>query len=450
MSELSLPSGWATASISDVIREVRATDPAAEPNAEITYFDIGSIDNEAGKISDPKMILGVNAPSRARQIVEVGDVLFSTVRPNLRAVAVVPDVVNGIASTGFCVLRAAKSIHPKYLYFFVRSEGFLDALLPLQRGVSYPAVRSADVVSQSIPLAPAEEQVRIVEKLEELLSDLDAGVAELKAAQKKLAQYRQSLLNAAVEGRLTGVFGGYQKEALGQLVISIGQGWSPRCDGEAVSKDAEWAVMKTTAIQPMRFDGRHNKKLPMGLKPRANLELMQGDLLVTRAGPRTRVGITCLVRQVKKRLILCDKAYRVRCNESLINPEFLELVLNAPSFVNAIDAIKTGINDSGLNLTQDRFFSLMIPVPPLDEQVKIIKTVESDVSSIEQQALAIEQSLKQAAAQRKNILQAAFSGRLVPQDSADEPASVLLERIRTERAARTSPITPCRRATKTK
>ena len=117
MSAVPLPSGWAIAPISDVIREVRTTDPSTEPSAEITYFDISSIDNEAGRVSDAKVVLGADAPSRARQIVQAKDVLFSTVRPNLRAIALVPEVANGIASTGFCVLRAALSMDPNYLYF---------------------------------------------------------------------------------------------------------------------------------------------------------------------------------------------------------------------------------------------------------------------------------------------------------------------------------------------
>jgi type I restriction enzyme S subunit len=228
-------------------------------------------------------------------------------------------------------------------------------------------------------------------------------------------------------------------------VQSIGQGWSPRCERESVDSDADWAVIKTTAIQPLAFDGSHNKKLPSALTPREHLELEVGDLLITRAGPRSRVGITCLIRQVKKRLILCDKAYRIRCDESRIDKEFLELVLNAPHMVNEIDELKTGINDSGLNLTQGRFFTLMIPVPALGQQRRLVEQIHTKVQCIEDQELAIELSLKQSAAQRKNILKAAFTGQLVPQDPNDEPASVLLERIRAERDNVKCPSTRSRR-----
>jgi len=206
--------------------------------------------------------------------------------------------------------------------------------------------------------------------------------------------------------------------------------------------------MKTTAIQPLAFDGSHNKALPVGLKPRVNLELKLGDLLVTRAGPRNRVGITYLVRKTRPKLILCDKAYRIRCDEKRIDPNFLELALNAPHMVQRIDELKTGISDSSLNLTQDRFFTLDIPLPTIEEQRIIVERINAQVAMIQEQEQSLEVSFKQSAAQRQNILRAAFSGQLVPQDPNDEPASVLLERIRTERAERDALKKPRGRKTK--
>lgn len=282
---------------------------------------------------------------------------------------------------------------------------------------------------ESLILAPAAEQSRIVDKLEELLSDLDAGVAELKAAQKKLAKCRQSLLNAAVQNHT------YPKMTLGNLIISIGQGWSPKCEDRTQDSENRWAVMRTTAIQPLQFVDSHNKALPLNLKPREHLELKPGDLLITRAGPRNRVGIACLVKKTRPKLILCDKAYRLHCNEELISPSFLELALNAPHMLQKINELKTGINDSGVNLTQDRFLALEIPVPSIEEQYSIVEYLNNQVQLIQTQEDSIEISLKQSLAQRQNILRAAFAGQLVPQDPNDEPASVLLERIRAERAS---------------
>ena len=170
---------------------------------DFTYVDIGSIDREAKVIVDAKKLPASEVPSRARQVLATGDVLVSMTRPNLNAVAIVPSSLDGaIGSTGFHVLRS-QWMAPGFLYYLVQTADFIDAMCGVVQGALYPAVRPADIAKFEFRLPSRAEQTRIVEKLEELLSDLDAGVAELKAAQRKLAQYRQSLLKAAVDGTLT-------------------------------------------------------------------------------------------------------------------------------------------------------------------------------------------------------------------------------------------------------
>lgn len=433
MSEL--PANWCTASLSEICQ--RIVDGSHNPPKATDFgFPMLSARNINGYeilFDDYRFISEADfTVENARTMIAPGDVLL-TIVGTIGRTAVVPQGSKPFALQRSVAVLKPVGVNSRYISYALDSPVQQQWLIDNAKGTAQKGVYLKTLGTLQIPIAPIAEQTRIVEKLEELFSDLDAGVAELKAAQKKLAQYRQSLLKAAVEGKLTKHKVSYQLKSLGDLVLSIGQGWSPRCENNSVNDDETWAVIKTTAIQPLHFDGWHNKQLPITLKPREHLELHPGDLLVTRAGPRSRVGITCLVRTTKKHLILCDKAYRLRCNEKLINPEFLELVLNAPHVVNELDSLKTGINDSGLNLTQDRFFTLMIPVPSLEEQVKIVALVEMTVINIEQQSKAIEHSLTQAAAQRKNILKSAFSAQLVPQDPSDEPASVLLERIRVER-----------------
>jgi type I restriction enzyme S subunit len=122
----SLPVGWCAAPIADCVISVESLDPASRPDDEFTYCDISAIDNELGKVVTPKLLKGRDAPSRARQSVRAGDVLFSTVRPGLRAIARVPDAAKPVASTGFCVLRAAQGVDGAYLYQLARSDQFLQ------------------------------------------------------------------------------------------------------------------------------------------------------------------------------------------------------------------------------------------------------------------------------------------------------------------------------------
>ena len=162
-----LPEGWNWTTIGDITRIVEKIDPKQTPDAQFTYLDISSVDNKTNRIMEPKMYYGTEAPSRARQLVEAHDILFSTVRTYLRNIALVPETYDGeIASTGFSVLRGQSGIVPQYLFYYTLTDGFVDDLTQLQRGTSYPAVRDGDVRAQFIPLAPLPEQHRIVEAIE--------------------------------------------------------------------------------------------------------------------------------------------------------------------------------------------------------------------------------------------------------------------------------------------
>ena len=157
-----LPSTWTLCEIGDVLEPVSKTGKHDEDRA-IWYVDISSIDNESNRIAAPKRMNLAEAPSRARQKIRSGDVLFSTVRPYLRNIAPVEQQLDGeIASTGFAVLRGAEGIEPGYLFYKSISHDFVSALTGEQYGVSYPAVKEDQVKARPLELPPTLEQRRIV------------------------------------------------------------------------------------------------------------------------------------------------------------------------------------------------------------------------------------------------------------------------------------------------
>lgn len=160
------------------------------------------------------------------------------------------------------------------------------------------------------------------------------------------------------------------------------QGWSPRCIPHPSSNDDTWGVVKTTAIQAGWFDATQNKELPTTLSPRPAIEIRAGDLLMTCAGPRARCGVPALVRVTRPKLMMSGKMYRFRPTTEL-DPRFLEMWLLTPKAQGRIDAMKTDISDSGLNLTQDRFLQLPVPVPPLAEQWRIVEILEDHLSRLD-------------------------------------------------------------------
>jgi len=385
-----------------------------------------------------------------------------------------------------------------YLYYFVHSNyGYLNTHT---KGVGIPHIDPIVLAEISFPLPPASEQTRIVAKLEELLSDLDAGVAELKAAQKKLGQYRQSLLKAAVEGALTAEWRAKNTpaESGAQLLDRILQERRARWEAKQLTKFAEqgktppkdWQKKYPEPIQP---DTTDLPQLPEGWVW-ASVEQVSSDekysLAIGPFGSNLKVsdyresGVPLVfVRNIRSgnyggeytKYVTQEKAkeldaHSIQSGDVLVTkmgeppgdadvyPE------NQPSAVITADCIKircqidlmiaeflkAAINSevgkrqirpmtqgvAQKKVSLGRFSSLAVPVPPMDEQASIVQILSEAEHEAAAQSKAIDLSLKQSAAQRQNVLRTAFAGQLVPQDPDDEPASRLLERIRAERAER--------------
>ena len=171
-----------------------------------------------------------------------------------------------------------------------------------------PILNKSKFEQLTFPLAPLPEQKRIVAKIEELFTQLDAGAAALKRVRAGLKRYKASVLKAAVEGRLTFEtqnivdLKAWEYKQLSKVVVSLGQGWSPQCEKGPSPSENDWGVLKTTAIQAGYYLEMENKCLPKHLEPRAQHEVKKGDIIITCAGPRNRCGIACLVKKTRKKL----------------------------------------------------------------------------------------------------------------------------------------------------
>ncbi len=256
-----------------------------------------------------------------------------------------------------------------------------------------------------IPIPPPKIQTAIVSKIDELFSELDNGVKQLKAVELQIRTYKHAVLNTLIKGE--------RYLSIESIIEKLDQGWSPKCENSASTDRKEWAVIKTSAIQYGSFLDFENKRLPKDLIPRKQHELHVGDVLITRAGPRVRVGVCCMVKHTRPKLLNCDKVYRIKVNKEVIIPEYFEFVLNTPQYQSKIEKMKTGINDSGVNLTQKGFLQMEIPVPPIKEQYRIIQEVESRLSIGDKMEESITQSLLQAESLRQAILKKAFEGKLI-------------------------------------
>ncbi len=487
-TNMPLPPKWSRTTIGVVIEDkVPQNGPSGDDT--FTYVDIGGIENSTKRIVDPKLLSVGEAPSRAKQVLAADDVLVSMTRPNLNAVAKVPAELDGaIGSTGFHVLRT-KIIEPSWLYYTVQSNDFVHAMCQVVQGALYPAVRPRDIRSYGLPIPPLNEQRRIVDKIEELFSDLDAGVAALTRAKANLKRYRASVLKAAVEGHLTAAWRAEhpgtepasallarilterrQKWEADQLAKFTAAGKSPPKNWK--DKYAEpsppdttnlpdlpdgwcWATMeqissyqrngyfqspdgatsgtpilRINAVRPMKVDLAESRFLS-SLKGQVDDYFIEnGDLLFTRYnGSVELLGVAGMVRGCTERILHPDKLIRVKLVDSDTMPSYVEIAANVgESRKHMAGRARTTAGQTGISGGDVR--EMPIPVATLAEQRLIVQEVAERLSQIDAGLAQVEHGLLRAARLRQSILKQAFEGNLVPQDPTDEPASVLLERLR--------------------
>lgn len=364
-----LPPGWAWTTLGDAFRWGSGGTPTSGRadfyGGNIPWVVIGDLTDGTVSATE-KTITEAGLTSSSAKWVEEGSVLVAM----YGSIGKLGIAARRLTTNQAIAFTDPRPIEARYLFWYLAS--IRDELVRLGKGGTQQNISQTVLKSVPFPLAPVEEQRRIVAALEEQLSDLDAAVFGLERARVNATRY----LGAVIEQRVTHLLSENSSAVLKALVSVLDQGWSPKCDRVPASAD-EWGVIKTTAVQPLRFQPEANKRLPDTLTPRPALALRGGDLLITRAGPRSRVGVCCVVPADHGRLMNCDKVYRVRLNTDLARPEFVALILNAPTYIRRLDSMKSGISDSGLNLTQARFLDISVPLPPIEHKTAFSVTSQS-------------------------------------------------------------------------
>lgn len=220
-----------------------------DPDGVFTYIDLSAVDQDAKVIAGARTIACAEAPSRARQLVRAGDVLVSTVRPNLNGVARVPPEFDGAtASTGFCVLRPKpSSLDGDYVFQWVKSSHFVSEMVRRATGASYPAVSDRIVFESKVPLPPLPQQRRLAE----ILNKADALRANRRAALAHLDVLTQSIFLDMFGDPATNPKG-WPEVPLGSHASKIGSGATP-LGGEAAYKNTGIALIRSMNVRDGRF-----------------------------------------------------------------------------------------------------------------------------------------------------------------------------------------------------
>ncbi len=158
------------------------------------------------------------------------------------------------------------------------------------------------------------------------------------------------------------------------ILTSTDAGKSPQCENRPRTI-GEWGVIKTTAIQDGYFLAEENKVLPLKFNLQESMVVHHGDLLITRAGPRNRTGVICVVNGEPEKLILSDKTVRLSYLRNLVNPHYIMTALSSPAMQYFVIDAMTGMAASQVNISQEKMKTFLLPLPPLNEQQRIVDEV---------------------------------------------------------------------------
>lgn len=198
-----IPLGWevytlkSVASVNDnVLNEGVAADSIIE------YIDIGSVSADKGIEFTQTLAFG-DAPSRARRLVKHGDVIVSTVRTYLRAIApIVQPPSNLIVSTGFAVIRPRKKVVSEFIAYSLQDDTFMSEVAARSIGVSYPAINANELMSIQVIVPPLPEQRAIADYLDRQTALIDAQLATLAEQARVLKELRKAIIHEAVTGKI--------------------------------------------------------------------------------------------------------------------------------------------------------------------------------------------------------------------------------------------------------
>jgi len=468
-----LPRGWALSTLDEIrFDQSSGVDPSKFPDECFELYSVPSF--EVGR---PEIVVGREIGS-SKQTVLPGTVLLCKINPRINRAWIVDDYTdrNKIASTEWIPFFLIKGLEPKFLCHFLSRHQMRDFLASRASGVggSLMRVKPSTLEGYPIPIAPLPEQHRIVAEIEKHFTRLDASVAALKRARGNLKRYRAAVLKAACEGRLVPTEAelaraeGREYEPANVLLDRIlrerraKRGEPPAPDASGLPELPEgwvWASLGQVfqvfvGATPSRARSEYwNGDIPwvssgevsfctirdtrecisdLGLRNSSTELHPPGTVLLGMIGEGKTRGQAAILA-----IAACNNqnSAAIRVSEAGLPPGYIFRFLEGQ--YEQTRQIGSGNNQPALN--KSRVQNIVFPLPPLAEQHRIVSEVERRLSLADELATIVEHSLKRADRLRQAILARAFEGRLVPQDPNDEPASVLLERIRAERAAQAHP-----------
>lgn len=459
-----LPIGWTLAAVEDLIEAdglffdgdwVESKDQ--DPDGTVRLTQLADVGEGHWRDRSHRYMTSEAAHRLRCTTLEIGDVLVARMPDPLgRACQFPGDPMPAVTVVDVAVIRpGGRSVRSDWLMWAINAPQMRQQIEALQSGTTRRRISRRNLGSVRLPVPPKQEQARIVVAIEEAFSKLDAGEASLHTTRQLLKRMRESILTAAVTGKLlpqdptdTAIAGLLDAMDIERLdlpdlqrlpkswvwvslggVAEVGTGSTPKRGTKRFweSGTVPWitsALLNRPVVQTASQFVTQDAVKEVSLRKWA-----PGTVLLAMYGEGKTRGKSAVL-EIEATCNQACAAIRLR-DETVCSVRYLRLVLDASYESNR--RLASGGVQPNLNLGLVR--GIAVALPPAEEQARIVEEVERQSSFLEACERAVDRGLSQSAALRRSVLRAAFEGLLVPQDPTDEPASVVLERIKSERAA---------------
>lgn len=396
---------------------------STDPNYRMEYIDIGSVDPIKG-IIETETLSFRNSPSRARRVVQDGDVIVSTVRTYLRAIAPIENQPsNTIVSTGFAVVRP-RSVHSKFASYLLRSSYFVERVVANSVGVSYPAINAADLAGLSIGLPSIDEQRVIADFLDQEIAKTDALIAKKERLIELLQEHRSALIDRAVSEGLDPEVP--MKDSGIEWLGKVPQNWkvirlkhvSSIQTGVTLGKTyrssetlEDRPYLRVANVQGgyLSLDNIYDVTIPV--REVSRYELHVGDVLMTEGGDFDKLGRGYVWHGEIRGCLHQNHIFSVRPIKAKLDGTILSMIINS-NYGRAYFSA-TAVRSTNLASTNvAKIGNVPIPLPPKAEQRHILRYLERQTAKVDRLVATVREAIERLKEARAALISATVTGRI--------------------------------------
>ncbi len=365
---------WTIAKLKDIC-EINRSNLDIDVTKIYTYFDIGSVDNKTGKIDDKNKIIGKELPSRARRSISQGDVLLSTVRPNLKAFARIDELPdNSVASTGFAVLTPKPIVMTSWIYYLIHSEPLMRQMESRMGKGAYPSINQRDVEELEIPLPPLSVQEEIVRELDGYQKVIDGA--------KQVIDNWKPVIDIDPEWEMVELG---QTEVLQIIDGDRGKNYPSKSE---FSDNGYCMFLNTSNVRKGSFSFEKcdfiTEKKDISLRKG---KLQREDIVLTTRGTLGNSAHFGSEIQFDNMRINSGMVI-IRCNMGQLLPRYMIDIINSPIFTSQVEKLTTGAAQPQLPINS--LNKIRIPLPSLEEQEVIVNEIKTERQFVEQNMHLVE------------------------------------------------------------